>query len=251
MKVFSITIVFCILFTLPVFSQYIPDSSWLVLREEMQHPEGLKPLGSIKIGDRWRSDCNYEKTIVIAKEEAAQLGGNIIKITKMKRPDKWSSCYRLFADVYYAADLSTFRKPVHALADSIITNMLPDTASYALLCIYREFIMKLPTDTDWPVDIFIDNKHIYTARNGLRHTIKLTRPGPVKIWTDKGKKIDFNIEPGKIYFVRCHVDYNLLVAMPRIEFADPYTAVWDFLDQEDHTEYYNKRKDFSTDDIYR
>lgn len=251
MKVFSITIVLCILFTLPVFSQYIPDSSWLVLREEMQPPTGLTPLGSIKIGDRWRSDCNYEKTIRIAKEEASRLGGNIIKITKMKRPDRWSTCYRLSADVYYSADLSIYRKPVEAAADSIFASMLPDTASYALLCIYREFIMKLPTEADWPVEIYLDNKHIYTALNGLRHSMKLTTPGEVKIWTDKGKKIDFNIEQGKIYFIRCHVDANLLVAMPRIEFADPYTAVWDFYDQEDHTEYFKKKKDFSTDDIYR
>ncbi len=249
MKTTSIAIVFCFLFAAPAFAQYVPDSTWLVLREEMGPPEGLVPLGSITVGDRWRSDCNYEKTISIAKEEAALLGGNIIKITKMKRPNSWSSCYRLSADVYYAADLSTFRKPVEAATDSIFATMLPDTATYALLCIYREYTTNSPAVS---VPIFIDNKHIYSALNGLRHTMKLSKPGNVKIWTDIGRKIDFKIEPGKIYFIRCHVDHNILWGIPRIEFADPYIAVWEFFDQEDHTEFFKKEKrDFSIDDIYR
>ncbi len=249
MKITSIAIVFCVLFIPPVFSQYVPDSSWLVLREEMSPPQGLVPLGSIKVGDRWRSDCNYEKTIALAKKEAGLVGGNIIKITKLKRPDGWSSCYRLSADVFHAEDLSVYRKQVQIKADSIFKTMLPDTASYALLCVYREFTRNSPAV---PVHIFIDNKRIYSALNGLRHTMKLTKPGNVKIWTDMSRKIDFNIEPGKIYFIRCHVDHNILWGISRIEFADPYTAVWEFFEQEDHTEFFKKEKrDFSTDDIYR
>ncbi|MBW7914654.1 MAG: hypothetical protein H3C54_13370 [Taibaiella sp.] len=249
MKTTSIAIFFCVLFAAPAFSQYVPDSSWLVLREEMRPPEGLTPLGSIKIGDRWRSDCNYEKSIAIAKEEAAQLGGNIIKITKMQHPDIWSTCYRLSADIYYAEDLSVYRRLIQVEADSILKAMLPDTVSYALLCMYREYTTNLPATK---VHIFIDGKRIYSALNGLRHTVRLSKPGKVKIWTDIRRKLDFNIEAGKIYFVRCHVDHNFLAEIPRIEFADPYTAVWEFLEQEDHTEFFKKeKKDFSVDDIYR
>lgn len=250
MKTFSIAIAFCVLFVMPALSQYVPDSSWLVLTEEMNEPAGLVPLGSIEVGDRWRTDCNEGKTISAAKKEAGKLGGNIIKITKLKRPDMWSTCYRLSADVYYAEDLSVYRRHIQVEADSIFKTMLPDTASYALLCIYREHTSHLPAV---PVHIVIDGKRIYSALNGLRHTVRLSKPGKVKIWTDIGKKLDFNIQAGKIYFIRCHIDHNFLAQIPRIEFADPYTAVWEFFKQEDHTEFFReeKEKDFSVDDIYR
>ena len=58
-------------------------------------------LGTIKVGDSGFSiNCNYATVLDKAKTESRKVGGNVLKITKHKRPDLWSSCHRITADVF-------------------------------------------------------------------------------------------------------------------------------------------------------
>ena len=58
-------------------------------------------LGTIKVGDSGFSiHCNYATVFDKAKTEARKVGGNVLKINKHKKPDLWSSCHRITAEVF-------------------------------------------------------------------------------------------------------------------------------------------------------
>ena len=65
-------------------------------------PAGAKIIGSVKIGDgnTMAKNCTYTRVVADAQEQARGLGGNVLQITKHKQPDLWSTCHRLWADVY-------------------------------------------------------------------------------------------------------------------------------------------------------
>jgi len=64
-------------------------------------PSNAEKLGTIKVGDSGFSvNCNYATVLDKAKIESRKVGGNVLKITKHKRPDSWSSCHRIKVDVY-------------------------------------------------------------------------------------------------------------------------------------------------------
>lgn len=57
-------------------------------------------LGQIEIKDNGLTlICDYETVKRIAKDEALKLGGNSYVITEHKRPNQWSTCHRIKADV--------------------------------------------------------------------------------------------------------------------------------------------------------
>lgn len=65
-------------------------------------PEGSEKLGSAKFGDSgFSTDCGFDENLIKARKIARQNGANIVKVTKKKTPDLWSSCYRLEIDFYY------------------------------------------------------------------------------------------------------------------------------------------------------
>lgn len=59
-------------------------------------------IGSLKVGDNGFSKTgNLDTTLRLAREEAAKVGGNLVKITKHKAPSTFgSSCHRIEADIY-------------------------------------------------------------------------------------------------------------------------------------------------------
>ncbi|WP_411894898.1 hypothetical protein [Winogradskyella sp. A2] len=66
--------------------------------------EGDK-VGSVKATDNGMSvNCTYYENINSLKKLAMQSGANVIKITRQKIPDKWSTCNRLWADIYRVDD---------------------------------------------------------------------------------------------------------------------------------------------------
>ena len=68
---------------------------------EEEIPSNAEKLGTIKVGDSGFSvNCNYATVLDKAKTESRKIGGNVLKITKHKRPNFWSSCHRITADVY-------------------------------------------------------------------------------------------------------------------------------------------------------
>lgn len=64
-----------------------------------------KKMGELKATDNGLSqNCTYYQNINSLKAMARQNGANLLKITKHKRPDNWSTCHRIYADMYRVED---------------------------------------------------------------------------------------------------------------------------------------------------
>ncbi|MCA0152832.1 DUF922 domain-containing protein [Winogradskyella vincentii] len=62
-------------------------------------------VGSVKATDNGLSvNCTLYENINSLKKLARQSGANVIKITRHKLPDKWSTCNRLWANIYRVSD---------------------------------------------------------------------------------------------------------------------------------------------------
>ncbi len=80
----------------------LPDNELVVVLDvsDNQVITELK-IGELKSVDNGFSErCTYYESIENLKKLAQQAGANLIKIVKQKDPDKWSSCYRLWAEAY-------------------------------------------------------------------------------------------------------------------------------------------------------
>lgn len=76
----------------------------LVVVMDVNNIEDIKSekIGEVKIQDGGLgANCSYYENIQAFKSLAREAGANLIKITKHKTPDKWSTCHRIWADVYY------------------------------------------------------------------------------------------------------------------------------------------------------
>ena len=59
-------------------------------------------IGKIEIRDGGLTlNCDYETIKKLAKEKALKLGGNGLQITEHRKPDLWSTCHRIKADVLW------------------------------------------------------------------------------------------------------------------------------------------------------
>jgi len=94
----------------------------LVIDEsEVFNNNGIK-IGTIKSSDNgFSTNCGYDETIESLKKECRQNGGNIIKITKHKSPDQWSSCDRIEAEIYKVPDYRIYEKEIEWSEDRKLT----------------------------------------------------------------------------------------------------------------------------------
>ncbi|MGN7787968.1 DUF922 domain-containing protein [Niabella sp. 22666] len=81
------------------------DEFVLVLRQSDDfNNDGVK-IGSIRSVDNgFSTNCSYNEVIGDLKDMARQYGANVIKITRRLNPDKWSTCERIYADIYKVND---------------------------------------------------------------------------------------------------------------------------------------------------
>ena len=64
-------------------------------------------VGEILLGETGFSvACSEKRAIKLLQDEGCALGADLINITKEKRPDGWSSCYRCTAEFYKFKDSS-------------------------------------------------------------------------------------------------------------------------------------------------
>lgn len=64
-------------------------------------PESSELLGTVRIGETGFSiKCSYEVVVNEASQEARKVGGNAIKIVEHNKPDFWSSCHRITAEIF-------------------------------------------------------------------------------------------------------------------------------------------------------
>jgi len=73
----------------------------------------FKRIGNIIIKDTGFSlDCSYETIKKMAKKETLKLGGNCLVINEHKKPDKWSTCHRIKAEVYLISNAKEYENEV-------------------------------------------------------------------------------------------------------------------------------------------
>lgn len=65
-------------------------------------PEDSKKIGEAKFQDSgFSTNCDFNTNLIRARKLARENGANIVKVTKKKAPDLWSTCYRIEVVFYY------------------------------------------------------------------------------------------------------------------------------------------------------
>ncbi|QNK77958.1 MULTISPECIES: hypothetical protein [Winogradskyella] len=66
-------------------------------------------VGELRFQDSgFSTDCSFNSLMTQARNEARKNGANIVKVVDKKKPDLWSTCYRLKIDLYkYDKDVSS------------------------------------------------------------------------------------------------------------------------------------------------
>ncbi len=82
-------------------------------------PTEAQYLGKLKIKDSGFSfNCSLPEVIELAKEEARAAGGNILLITKHRKPDGFSTCHRIEAEIYKLEKLTNVKMQASAGQDT-------------------------------------------------------------------------------------------------------------------------------------
>tara|TARA_R110002049_G_scaffold74325_3_gene191772 strand:+ start:1463 stop:1843 length:381 start_codon:yes stop_codon:yes gene_type:complete len=64
-------------------------------------PENIVKVGELRFQDSgFSTDCSFNSLMTQARNEARKNGANIVKVIDKKKPDLWSSCYRLKIELY-------------------------------------------------------------------------------------------------------------------------------------------------------
>ncbi|AWO01161.1 hypothetical protein DLD77_05380 [Chitinophaga alhagiae] len=229
MKHFFALLTACLLMPAIAFCQALSAGTpILILQENEAAPTSAKHIGNIRIKDGgFKMRCGYEQTMEEARNKARSQGANIVKITQLKRPDALSTCYRLRADIYYQEDLPAMLEERRARQETALKAMLPDTASYSLLCVYRP-----KGGYGWAVgyNLHVNDSLVGRVENGCKFTIKLPHNGEIKIWarTEAREEVIVDVRPGQIYFLRCGVGMGALVGRPQLGFIRPEEGMEEF-----------------------
>lgn len=71
-------------------------------------PENIIKVGELRYQDSgFSTNCSFNSLMTQARSEARKNGANLVKVVDKKKPDLWSSCYRLKLELYnYSGDVS-------------------------------------------------------------------------------------------------------------------------------------------------
>ncbi|WP_333862674.1 hypothetical protein [Chitinophaga sp.] len=210
-------------------AQQLPAQSTVLIVQPGGHvPVNATSKGKLRIKDGGlKSNCGYTQSINEARTKARLSGANIIKFTQIKPPDAWSTCYRMNAELYYLEDLAPMLAEQKAASDSAMRALVPDTASYALLCVYRP---NSGLGVVVQYNLHVNDSMVCRVKNGGSYQVKIYTPGQARLWarTEKRTEIMVDFQPGKAYFLRCAVGVGALVGRPVFEIMDDYTGVMEF-----------------------
>ncbi|NLR77355.1 hypothetical protein [Chitinophaga eiseniae] len=200
----------------------------LIIQKDGTVPEGATKVGDVKVTDGgFKVNCGYDHTLEEAKAKAIKAGGNIVKIRELKSPDMFSSCYRLFGEIYYHPDMSGLMANRLKLFDTIMQTLLPDTASYALLYVYR---VESAIGAAISYNVSLNDSVACRMRNGSKKIIKIYQTGLTKISarTESHDEVTIDIHPGRAYFVRCAIGMGAFVGRPRLNIIETDTGLNEF-----------------------
>ena len=85
------------------------DEKVALLDIEHKLPDNVLKVGDLRFQDSgFSTDCSFNSLMTQARNEARKNGANIVKVVDKKKPDLWSSCYRLKIELYkYDGDVSS------------------------------------------------------------------------------------------------------------------------------------------------
>lgn len=187
-----------------------------VMEVDEKIPEDSQFIGDLKIGDSgFSNNCGYSKVIEEAKKMARVSGANIILLTKVKKPNLGSTCYRIKAKMYRNLEESVL---VEIERNIYLKNKsrLPDNADYAVVHFYRP---RYFTGSAIGYKIKHNDKNsIGRIRNGSYFEYKIKDFGEHKFIakTEAETSVTLNIEKGKEYFIRCGIKMGVIVARPEM-----------------------------------
>jgi hypothetical protein len=210
-----IVIIISVCFTTAVFAQNKPDSV-VFLPLGMNAPANATKLGTIAAGNNaTATKCDYEALVTEAKEKAVAMGGNIVKITKLREPAFISKCYSISADVYHISELPDYG--INLNEDKSIT---ANGANYAVLYIYRlqdtvafSGAYKLHKDGD---------SVICTVKSKSWDSVQIYKEGALTLWgkIEKRQELKLDVRYGRSYYVRCGLEKGSIRNVPVIELVD-------------------------------
>lgn len=173
-------------------------------------PEKAEVLGQIKIGDTGftTKNGNYAAVLNIAREQARQAGGNVVKITEHKSPDMRSSIHRIEADILHVDDFSV-------LSDDTSDQVVSAHPDYAVIYFYRES----GTGALVSYDVYVENTKVYRSKPNTHAEVKLYEEGDVEVWakTESKEVLPIKIKKGKDYYIRTSVSAGIMIGRPRME----------------------------------
>lgn len=191
-------------------------------------PPDAKFIQDIKAGGGGMgANCGYLDALSAAKKKSKIAGGNIVKITEVKCPDNWSSCFKVRADIYYMDNISALLKTRAEKLESAVNALVPDTASYAILYVYRP---RRGTGSAIQFNLHVDDSVVCRVRNGGMYVVKMRNKGDTRLWarTESRKEVNLFVKPGKAYFLKCYVKYGVFVGEPEFDLVDPIQGYQEF-----------------------
>lgn len=214
-KRFLLTLLCC--YSLSALHAQYGNDCCVVINVEQPAPENARFIHSIRINDNIRTSCGYNETINEAKAIARPIKANIIKLTELWYPERGSSCYRIHADLYYTDQIDIIKQQQQHMSDSITRSLIPDTASYALLYVYRSLYQK---GLDIPYILYLNDDSLSNINTGTYQIIKVKPQENATLWARPKKRgaIQFSIDTKKVYFIEVHTNFAL--APPKIELID-------------------------------
>lgn len=92
-------------------------------------------IGEVKATDNMFSDnCSYYENLENLKVLARKSGANLVKLTKHKPADKWSTCHRVWANIYKVSNVKNYEAEIEWTPDRKLTwddfKGKPDTENF-------------------------------------------------------------------------------------------------------------------------
>ena len=177
--------------------------------------------GMLKFRDSgFTTDCGYNTVVDQAKTEARKAGGNVVKLTEVKKPSALgSTCYRIEANILYIPNISDYNHQSRLEQDAITRSKFPENPNYALLYVYRR---ASANGALLNYTIHLDGKPLFKIYNNSKQVIKIYEEGKHKVRasleTEEIKEVD--IKFGEEYFLECSVNSGVFIGRPELNFVD-------------------------------
>ena len=189
-----------------------PDAEVLVLETDTPNTTvaGVEILGTVSIGDTGftpTKEGTYEAVLDLAKEQARQAGGNVLRITEHRVPDAMCSTHRIKAEVLRVPD-------THQIwtQENTVVSQHPD---YAIIYFYRSSGYGALVN----YDVYIGETPVFRAKVGTKAEVKVYEAGTLDIWgrTEAKVSLPLTVNLGEEYYVRCSISMGAFIGRPDLQ----------------------------------